>query len=45
MKKQVDPDTLQSLLGHESVTTTMKFYTAASEGELAETAAGAPDPG
>lgn len=45
MKKQVDPETLQSLMSHESVTTTMKFYTAASEEELAETAAVAPDPG
>jgi integrase len=32
-------------MGHKSVTTTMKFYTAASEEELAETAAVAPDPG
>lgn len=45
MKKKVDPETLQSLMGHKSVTTTMKFYTAASEEELGETAAVAPVPG
>jgi integrase len=43
-KKKVDPEILQRLMGHESVTTTMKFYTGASENELAETAAVAPDP-
>jgi len=45
MKKKVDPETLQTLMGHKSVTTTMRFYTAASEEELAETATIAPDPG
>lgn len=45
MKKQLDTETLQSLMAHESVTTTMNFYTSANEEELAETAAVATDPG